>query len=125
MLTAKCIPQTGDPFDIDYAINIHLSEIIGQLGDFDIRLVSSAEERAKYDYNDRIEISSDGTLLFAGLIEEITHNDREIMLSGRCTGIKLTWKITAAGKEYLSQYPDAVVHDLLQGTAIGAHYGGR
>ncbi len=122
MLTAKCIPQVGEQFDIDYAINIKYSQKLNQLGAFNVRLVSSAGERAKYDYNDRIEIYADGTPLFAGLIEEITHNDREIVLSGRDTAVKLLWKITAAAKEYLNQYPDAVVYDLLSGTGIGAVY---
>lgn len=124
-MTAKCIPQVGEPFDIDYAISIHYSQALNQLGTFDIRLVSSVDERAKYDYNDRIEIYADGVLIFAGLIEGIGYNDREIVLSGRDTAAKLLWKITAAAKEYLNQYPDAVVYDLLSGTGIGAIYGGR
>lgn len=125
MLTAKCIPQVGEAFDIDYAINIHHLQALNQLGIFDIRLVSSAEERAKYDYNDRIEIYADNVLVFAGLIEGITHNAREIVLSGRDLATKLLWKITDAAKEYLNQYPDAVVYDLLSGTGIDAIYGGR
>ena len=125
MLTAKCVPQVGEPFDIDYAINIRCLQALQQLDTFEIRLVSSAEERAKYDYIDRIEISADSVVIFAGLIEEISHNDREIVLSGRDLAAKLLWKITPAAKEYLNQYPDAVVFDLLSGTAISAIYGGR
>lgn len=123
MLTAKCIPQVGEAFDIDYAINIHYSQALQQLGTFEIRLVSSATERAKYDHNDRIEIYIDSVCVFAGLIEEIVYNDREIVLSGRNTATKLLWKITDAAKEYLNQYPDVVVHDLLSGTGISAIYG--
>lgn len=125
MLTAKCKPKVGEVFDIDYAINIKYAQTLNQLGSFGIRLVSSADERAKYDYNDRIEIYADGTLLFAGLIEEITHNDREIVLSGRDVAVKLLWKITPAAKEYLNKYPDEVVYDLLQGTDVSAIYEGR
>lgn len=83
MLTAKCIPRVGEPFDIDHVIEIRYLQKLTQLGIFNIRLVSSAGERAKYDYNDRIEICTNDTCLFAGLIEEITHNDREIVLFGR------------------------------------------
>ncbi len=86
MLSAKCIPRVGDPFDIGHVIEIRYLEKINQLGTFNIRLVSSAAERAKYDYKDRIEIYADGTLLFAGLIEEITHDDREIVISGAGSG---------------------------------------
>jgi len=125
MLTAKCVPQVGDPFDIDYAINIKYSWALNQLGTFEIKLVSSAEERAKYDYNDRIEIRAEGKLEFAGIIEEIIHNAREIVLSGRDSAAKLLWKITDAAKEYLNQYPDVVVHDLLSGTEITAIHEGR
>jgi len=125
MLTAKCIPQVGEAFDIDYAINIRHSQTLQQLGAFDIRLVSSAEERAKYDYNDQIEIYINGVCVFAGLIEKIVHNDREIVLSGRDLAAKLLWKITDAAKEYLNQYPDAVVYDLLSGTDVDAIHGGR
>lgn len=122
MLTAKCIPQIGDPFDIDYAINISYLQALNQLGTFEIRVISSSEERAKYDYNDRIEIYANGTLVFAGLIENIIQNPNEIVLSGRSTAVKLLWKITAAAKEYLNEYPDAVVYDLLTGTDIDAYY---
>lgn len=125
MLTAKCVPQVGGSFDIDYAININYSQALNQLGAFGVRLVSSAAERAKYDYNDRIEIYADSVLVFAGLIEGIGYNDREIVLSGRDTAAKLLWKITDAAKEYLNQYPDVVVHDLLSGTGISAIHEGR
>lgn len=125
MLTAKCIPQTGDSFDIDYATDIKFAWVLQQLGSFEIKLVSSTTERAKYDYNDRIEIYADDVLVFSGLIEEIVFNDRDLVLSGRGVAVKLLWKITDAAKEYLNQYPDAVVYDLLQGTQIGAIYAGR
>lgn len=125
MLTAKCKPKTGEPFDIDYAINIHYSQTLNQLGHFEIRLVSSPEERAKYDYLNRIQILADGVPVFSGFIEGITHNDREIVLSGRDLAVQLLWKITPAAKEYLNQYPDAVVYDLLSGTGISAIYKGR
>ena len=124
-MTAKCIPQVGEPFDIDYAINIQYSQALNQLGTFEVRLVSSSEERAKYNYNDRIRIYADSVPVFAGLIEGIVHNDREIVLSGRDLAVQLLWKITPAAKEYLNQYPDAVVNDLLSGTGISAIYKGR
>ncbi len=125
MLTAKCKPKVGEVFDIDYAINIHYSQTLNQLGHFEIRLVSSPEERAKYDYYNRIGIFADGVRVFSGFIEEITHNDREIVLSGRDLAVQLLWKVTPTAKEYLNKYPDEVVYDLLQGTDVSAIYGGR
>jgi len=125
MLTAKCKPKTGEVFDIDYAINIRCSQALQQLGTFEIRLVSSPEERAKYDYLNRIQILAEGVPVFSGFIEGIVHNDREIVLSGRDLAVQLLWKIMPAMKEYLNKYPDEVVNDLLSGTGIIAYYGGR